>query len=265
MTGYKLLKLLGTPFTQTADSDIRKCLGADISFQEQDRVQSIVQSSELKSFFSGKDSTVLLVHGNTGSPHNAYSSTSFFSATLVELIRKLDTPIIHFFCGFHQKSEPAIFDGPDGMMLALLQQLLSIDHADRISLKKSTLKKLPESNKRVHKLVGDLLIKPRRRAVTFCIIDGVSFFETPRFEKRLKLALETLMKAVGERPEGSGVVKLLITTPESSRCVPKMVGVERIFSVPDISHGTRQGFNREGIRGEVSQAIKEGKQKKKEG
>ncbi|KAI9774143.1 MAG: hypothetical protein M1840_005236 [Geoglossum simile] len=262
ITGYKLLKLLGTPFTQTADSDIRRCLGAEISCQEQGRVQSIVQSSKLKSFFSGNDSTALLVHGNTGSPHNAYSSTSFFSATLVELIRKLDLPVIHFFCGLHQKSEPAVFNGPDGMMLALLQQLLSIDREDRISLKKSTLKKLPESNKRVRKLVGDLLIKQRSKAVTFCIIDGVSFFEIPRFEKRLKLALETLMKAVGERSKGNGVVKLLITTPESSRCVPKMVGVERIFSVPDISHGTGQGLHRESIRGEVGRAIREGKRRK---
>ncbi|KAI9775618.1 MAG: hypothetical protein M1839_001019 [Geoglossum umbratile] len=261
VTGYELLNLLNTPFTKIADSDIRTCLRAEMSYREQDRVHSIVQSPKLKSFFSNDNSAVLLVNGNTGSPHNPRSSVSFFSATLVELIRALNIPVIHFFCGLHRESEPETFSGPDGMMRALLQQLLSIASEDHISLKKSTLKKLPGSNKRVRKLVGDLLVK-RRRGPIFCIIDSISFFEIPRLEKRLKMALETLMKAVGDHTKGSGVVKLLVTTPQNSRCVSRMVRVEEIFSVPDISQGTGQGLNRGRIKVEVKQAIGAGKQRK---
>ncbi|KAH0541252.1 hypothetical protein FGG08_004257 [Glutinoglossum americanum] len=254
ITRDELLTRIDSPFAAIAKADIRTSLDAYLSFREQDRVQAIVQSPQLKFFFSSPDSTALLLEGNTGT-HDTNSSISYFSATLVDSIRKLNLPVIHFICGLHRNSQPEDFNGPDGMMQALLRQLLAVNGRSYISLKKSTMEKLPQSDKAVRKTVRELLVRQRHQSVTFCIIDGISFFETARWEKRLKTALTSLMKAVND-PKGTGVVKLLITTPESSRCAPRIVGQERILSLQkDLIEGARQGFGEEQVKVSMKEAV----------
>jgi hypothetical protein len=255
ITRERLLNHTGTPFAEIADNDIRRCLDTEMALREQDRVKAIFQSDQLKAFFSSEDPAILLVEGNTGE-HDFDCSISFFSAMLVESIRQLNIPVIYFFCGLHQNSQPPVFNGPNGMMQALFRQLLLINGDDYISLKRSTMKKLPRSNKSVRKLVRKLLTNQQQKAVTFCIIDGVSFFEIAKWEKRLRTALVSLMKAVN-RPKGNGVVKLLLTTPESSRCIPRMIRPEQILSIQeDVIEGDRQGLDSGEVKASMKEAVR---------
>ena len=110
------------------------------------------------------------------------------------------------------------FVGPYGMMKALLQQVLAGYPRGRIpNLDQSVPKRVLSNVHTMGHLLYKLVANESPESTTFCIINGISFFENGVYEEDMYTAIRQLFHVVSS---ANGCLKLLITSPTHSIYVP---------------------------------------------
>ena len=241
-----LLQFVGNLFIHQANCDLATVLSSAslMSFEEQDRQEFMTQSDILKDFLGSDSSSAVLVQGNSLHDDNI-ASTSIYASSLVIAVQQLNVPVIHFTAGLHNiPYAEDTFLGPYGMMLALLQQFLEIYPLDHLSfLDRDILSHRFQDVQSIGRLMHALVSNEPRTSNTFCIIDGISFFENFSCEADTHQAIGQLLGLVSD---ANGCFKLLITSPTRSAFVPQhLVNFQARYDVldvpPNMVQGRRQG------------------------
>ena len=239
-----LIRKVGNLFISQAAYDLENSLGtaSRLSLGEQDRQGYMTQAPQLREFLRSTHSSAVLIQGN--SPHdNIIAATSVYAASLVTALQQLHVPVLYFNCGLHRTPyNDDLFLGPDGMMLALLQQHLESYPLDNLAfLEQDVLRYHFQDIQSIGRLMHILVSNEPRTSMTFCIIDGVSFFETAMCEAGTRQAIYELCDLVAS---ASGSFKLLFTSPTRSMYVPQHLTndpapCEIVFVPSQIVHGRR--------------------------
>ena len=239
-----LIQKTGNLFITQAEHDMEIALNAasKLSLGEQDQQGYMTQSTQLHDFLSSTCSNAVLIQGN--SPYHD-AATSVYAASLVIALQQLSVPVMHFNCGLHKtpyRDDP--FLGPDGIMLALLQQYLESYPLDNLAfLERDVLRYQFQDIQSIGHIMHILVSNEPRTSTTFYIIDGISFFENSACEVGTRQAIYELCELVAR---ASGCFKLLFTSPTRSMYVPQYLAngpaPYEILHVPSqIVHGRHQG------------------------
>ncbi|KAA8909066.1 hypothetical protein FN846DRAFT_943266, partial [Sphaerosporella brunnea] len=183
----KLLELLATD-PNIASADREACVHAGQAFKmaTQDRAGWLMQSEKTEIM-------VRLIHGN----HEPLkiSPVSYLCAMLVESLEKLKPALVlYFFCGSHTQSRDPLSNAY-ALLKSLLAQLLSQHTFDTSFLQPYDLDST---------------------VALFCIIDGISFFETSQREPAMHAVLDKLLALARGDTMGT-VFKLLVTSPATTK------------------------------------------------
>ncbi|MCJ1383779.1 hypothetical protein MMC17_006893 [Xylographa soralifera] len=262
-----LVRHVGDSCLALSETSIQEALDftSRLPLEEQDRIIAITSSEHFKNLLVSDKSGVLLIQGNSGHT-GALGSASVVAASLVASLSQLNVSAIHFFCGKHKT--PGVGDpfvGPYGMMKALLQQVLAGYSTGRIPfLDQSVPKRALSSVHTMGHLFYRLVANEPSESTTFCVIDGISFFENSVCEEDTHTAIRQLLHAVSG---ANGCFKLLITSPTHSIYVPGYIKEAQtkaslhatILQMPrDIVHGRRQGVRPSIVGQSISDSAAQG-------
>jgi hypothetical protein len=198
--------------------DISKILenSARFDMEEMRLAYAIANSTDTKSWLNSIRGILFL----NGSGDTTAARESPISASLASLAfgitMGLNTIVLHYFCGLHAESYQAI-SGPAGLLRSLIAQL-SLKHnfnmtfvnneAYREGIRDHDLRTLCEAfSTMVSQLPADYEI--------YCIIDGISWLETPRWREDLVATLAYICY-LSVDPQCQARVKLLISSPARS-------------------------------------------------
>ena len=207
------------------------------------QANSLLKTPQFRAWSRPNQPAFLLVNGGIEpSGSERLSAMSFLCASLIAGLVKLHRGIVclQFYCGFHTFSRQS-FTGPSGLIRSLIFQMameltrrgtLDLDFIDTRSFKDGiechNLKALCET---FHLLVRQLPLD----TPVYCIIDGISWYETPEMHKELGYVADSLRALVTDdrlRP----IFKLLMTSPYGSRDVSKGVPRNEIVSLqPEVA------------------------------
>lgn len=231
--------------SEAAHFDVDRTLSAGRVFnlREQERTEYLMASSRFKQWLTTRHSEVLLVNGNADTS-NRCSPVSFACGLLVSSLGSFPSTItLSFFCALHtDSSDPET--GSRTMLASLICQLLEQyqdfdlsfltvdqkfdlrDHEISIlcSLFKTLLRQLPD---------GQLV---------FCMVDGVSYYEYGH-RKDDTCKVLAMLAALTDDDKLNAVVKLMISSPKTSRYVSKTVDPDDIYTLPETIEHKNQGFN----------------------
>ncbi|KAA8904873.1 hypothetical protein FN846DRAFT_951720 [Sphaerosporella brunnea] len=215
----KLLELLATD-PNIASADREACVHAGQAFKmaTQDRAGWLMQSEKLKSWLTSRYAEVRLIHGN----HEPLkiSPVSYLCAMLVESLEKLKPALVlYFFCGSHTQSRDPLSNAY-ALLKSLLAQLLSQHTFDTSFLQPYDVQRLEKNDlQSLCNLFWGLAQQLDSTVALFCIIDGISFFETSQREPAMHAVLDKLLALARGDTMGT-VFKLLVTSPATTK--PKL-------------------------------------------
>ena len=235
-------------------ADIEECqsLQFTLGLSGKDEASCVIQSKEVECWITNSTkSSSLLINGNR--PDAAMDDLSPMSLVSAELISLFSLSksmvVISYFCGLHADFHSDSIDGVPAMMKSLIGQLLAQPKDRKLAFDLSTIK--DDDIERIEEDDLDVLCKMFRRVVLqlpsdkilFCIIDGISRFETwPGTEGDILQVLKLLTNLV--RKKTGVVIKLLFTCPGDSLSVGdgdegigKEVVVDNVLVVPDFVDG----------------------------
>ena len=199
--------------------------------QTQAAAQYLLQTTQFRSWLTLRSSGILLADGNN--PNYALhglSPMSILSAMLVASISKAppgeQSFVARFFCGLHCK-RPHTFRGPNGLIRTLLaEMLLELDRIGQLNLDFVTDERL-RSDLADHHLpalcyaLRCLAAQFPSSATVYCIIDGVTWYETgyEGYGEQLDALLQGLARIVedvrGDKTRAD--FKVLMTAAGSSK------------------------------------------------
>ncbi|KAJ5692484.1 hypothetical protein N7462_001907 [Penicillium macrosclerotiorum] len=203
--------------TQDLEYVARQSLNFEAKAQMQ--AQNLTRAPEFQSWLISRKSDLLIVDGNTDGPARISALSAVCATLIIALLKSDNRPIVlHFFCGQHTSTMDSL-SGPTGLMRSLITQLLysarsfNIDFINsrtyRESLERHSLQHLCDA---FSKLVEQLTLDRN----VFCVIDGISLYETDLWLEELAFVFERLNDiTINEhlRP----VFKVLFASPYASR------------------------------------------------
>ena len=251
-----LFAWMAVPFSLVND-DIRLVSLQSSRFDH--RLQGQAQSSLLtlgfRNWVTSHRSQMLLVDGNmSGATRSAISSMSLLCTALPSgleiMFDRENVIVLHYFCGLHTSASDNV-SGPVGMMRTLVHELavfvvkLCPGQADFVLgyLSRTTMEHYIDDLRSYH--IGALALTFERllRLVpshieVFCLIDGVSDFETDTYADDLAFAVRKLDDII-ERNEHT--LKVFLTCPyRSTFLVPEHIIHHRDHVVAEV--GGRGGL-----------------------
>ncbi|KAG9529807.1 hypothetical protein KCU93_g3194, partial [Aureobasidium melanogenum] len=199
-------------------SDISRILQNSARFdgQELRLACAIAKSTDVKTWLNATRGILFL----NGSGDTTAARESPISASLASLAVAIsgdpNSIVLHFFCGLHSESFEAI-SGPNGLMRSLIAQLsLKFDfniafvdkEAQRIAIRDHDLRTLCETfSAMACQLPADYEL--------CCIIDGISWLETPRWREDLAAAFAYLCY-LSVDPHCQAHFRLMVSSPVRS-------------------------------------------------
>lgn len=245
LTSIRLSEILAVS-TSTIIKDLEAATKISMKLESdaQARARWLLQSPRFKSWLASDHSELLLVDGNSQrSAAQKTSAMTMLSAMLAKtLTESHDDPVITlpFFCGFHTAPHDSL-KGPQGILRGLLSLLLSRYDFDscRLSDPDEVYYLKHHDVDSLCRLFKALLGQLSRQVVIFCIIDGISLFETSDFRDDLCHEIEALGSLTRD-DSLKAVLKLLITSPVRSIYIGKRVPGEDRLTIP-------RGINAHGI------------------
>jgi hypothetical protein len=200
--------------------------------EEQGRAQYALKTDRFKSWLQVRTSDALLINGNGNDGLARWSPMSVLSALLANSLSQQQSAfVLHFFCGHHNSMGEPI-SGPVGMMRVLITQLLSTHNFDLGFVRFGDwfeglrVHDLPTLCRLFHKLLSQL-----PSVMVFCIIDGISLFETSRWSEDLAPVIRRLIYSVADDSLDCSL-KLFFTSPSISRTVQEVLGSNNVLSTP---------------------------------
>lgn len=226
----RLVNFLGVPTTQAVQDlqyVLRKRQAFDLVSQAQ--VQMLWASEQFKHWFFSKASAVLLVDANFDTTITGrLSPMSLFCAMMSVQLPDADHNIwLQFFCGQYTRSSSPVC-GPHGMVRSLITQLLMQLHGRNMLTLVFLDPDAAYEDGGMPALDGlcrmlSQLVRTLPAAVTlFCVLDGISYFETEEAGRDLCYVVERLKEIACDeflRPN----FKLLMTSPARSKYVQGQV------------------------------------------
>lgn len=227
-----LIEWMAVPFSLVTD-DLRLVTtqSSQFSRQLQQQAQSSLLAEGFRHWVMSQDSELLLVDGNM--PSTTRSAISPMSMLCTILPSSLNTMygrenviILHYFCSLHSSPSDPV-SGPVGMMRTLVNDLagsiVNMQNADRAEfamghLESTTQEQFFDDLQDYH--IGALALALERllRLVpshipVFCLIDGVSDFETRAYRDDLAYVVRKLNGIVARNGH---VFKVFLTCPYRS-------------------------------------------------
>lgn len=229
------LRSLLTRFEAIEEIDLNAILENDeqsIPFREKRKADLIVSTKQFHDWMVTNQSSELLVHGEFRRTRSAYepvSALSVFCATLTQTFRRAGQQQIAlvFFCGNHVERDDQ-HRGPGAMICSFIAQLVKLWSFEATNLGGSGDHPLSQvdvettiSGGRLPKLCelfGHLVRLLPEQATVFCIIEGISHYETDDFEEGLLEVLGFLLGLARTR-DMAATIKFLATSPTTSDLV----------------------------------------------
>lgn len=254
-------------FDLAPDKQITECLFRleDLSLEEQDKAQWIMNSDKVYDWLTRTQSCVLEIEAEN-SPDDLINSMSFTDAMLaITLGNTIDFPVLSFFCGLRRNNS---FNEQDSGAIAVLKslngQLLKFILQKRPTVNLSFLEKdkylhkskeKPRYASRLFKKLLDSL--PEKDAV-FILLDSFSriFGDKAQGDK----IIEMIGKTIKKNPHL--IIKLLVSDPLPN-CPSKNL-VHLPLYVPDDVDGWQCGINMEYLKLKTTTPIKQFQARQKE-
>lgn len=201
------------------EEDLQHVVGQTelIIHEDRGRAQQMLGTRLFRNWMGSSGSARLLVHGNFRPPHDAVSPLSVVCTLLTHTFRSSGSGFISlvFFCGRH-----LVWDEHQGglaMIRSLIAQLLrqfpfaSIQPDPTI-----TLQDLERDDVNVLCAIFSLLVRQLpSNTLVFCLIDGISLYETEEYLHGMAVVIMSLIQLVDQGIYvGRPSFKLLITSPQ---------------------------------------------------
>ena len=211
--------------------------GAKDKPSSQARAHWLLSNPQFEHWLTAEEPQGLLVDGR-GDGSKKISPMSYLCA-LLSLSLQHTEPVVSFtfFCRLHVAEMDPI-RGPTGLVRSLVRQLLDVQHfhLEFIDLDfEEQLRQYDLSS--LLDLFHSLFEQMPEDLVLFCVIDGVSFYESAGQIDDLATVISFLVDLTKRRDTGP-VFKLLLTTPRIHRCAISYFSQHDRIAVPDnADHG----------------------------
>ena len=187
----------------------------------QGRSQLLMQNPRFQAWFSSIQSECLLVDGHAESTMEKTSAMSIVCALIARNLPSATAKSMTFFCGLHMDEFAAM--GPSDLIRSLLAQLISHYSLNTTFFDGRAYEELERLNlRRLCALMTGLVKKLPNGAVLFCLVDGISWYETEEMTRQAYAVIQTLTELTHDNGVRA-VFKLLITSPTASRFIRKCV------------------------------------------
>lgn len=206
----------------------------------QSQAQWFISCKPFQDWFHSSRSDAIIVDGNAdGYGASRCSPMSLVCSSLINILsRQEEALVLHFFCGAHNQSTGE--SGPVYMMKSLIVQLLRLKPFNLSFIDSQQWKEGLASNSVAYMCrLFKALAKQVFDQTLFCIIDGVSLYETNAWCDDTRAMLWEI-RSIAEDPEMEGIFKLLVTSPSSSRVIREDFAPDSRIRIPkDSSRGRR--------------------------
>lgn len=218
----QLLELLKFDLADSSeDLEVTVRQGNISDYPTQGRSQLLMQNSKFQAWFASTQSKCLLVDGHAEFNMEKTSAMSIVCALIARNLPSATARPMAFFCGLHVDEFSAT--GPSDLIRSLLAQLISQYSLNTMFVDGRSYEELERFDlRRLCTLMTELVKKVPYGAVLFCLVDGISWYETEEMTQDACLVMQTLIDLTHDTGVRA-VFKLLITSPTASRCVRKCV------------------------------------------
>ena len=213
-----------------------------------DRASWLMGAQEFQSWLEVKSSRVILINGNSD-PMDHTSPLSLFCAHMTHLfVAAKSVVVVSYFCGLHIDPITDDRSNAQSMMTSLIGQLLlqarqKHVHFDMSFLVQEKLEMLAEHDvKTLCKVFQDLVIQLPKDMIIFCVIDGISLYESANGGTDLLYVWERLNQLLAHK-KLKAVMKLLATSPGQTLYLHEenMITNGDVLLMPEEIDGGRQG------------------------
>jgi hypothetical protein len=200
----------------------------------QGRAHWVLRTPRFMKWIQSRDSDVLSINGNLdGFGMARYSPLSLLPATLIQsLLQQPHIYVVYYFCGMHNSVMDDLA-GPVGLIRSLNAQLLSFQQVglDFVQvgqwgegLQSLDLQTLCRLFRRLVSQLPDMML--------FCVLDGVSLFETDLSRNDAAFVLRKLIDLSMDEDLDCHF-KLLLTSATMSRIGKELLSETNILSIPE--------------------------------
>lgn len=214
----------------------KKSFAGALNAGAQDRAVALLKTPRLTHFMSKPCSSILFANANCN-PDS--SPTSYVSATLASSIKQpareenatgRNLFALTFFCAKHTDKHDA-YAGPCGLMRSFVSQLLR-HHAFSLPCLRLAQDVDCEDIEDLCSLFITLVHHLPQSVILFCVVDGVTAYETRRaYEKDASVLVASLVELAHEEQRGP-VIKLWLSASSNSRNLRGLLSREEIISLP---------------------------------
>ena len=245
-TSMKMLRLLRFDHDMPI-SDTTACVNGYYTMDQaaKGRASWVVQSEMVRQWLGSAWSGCLLVQGNSDGS-SAKSPLSLLCAKAIGIFSARQSVfVLRYFCGLHTRiSKPR--DNATGMMNNLLGQLILQSEKSGVDLHFADFG--PEDLRGAREDHLPSLLTMFRKCILripyantiYCIIDGISFYETSQRRESTLDVLHNLRRTITKANDVN--FKLLITAPGRSQSIHRLFGHDEILYVPEDVQNDAQGF-----------------------
>ncbi|KAL8911281.1 MAG: hypothetical protein Q9171_003528 [Xanthocarpia ochracea] len=211
--------------------------GARDKPSSQARAHWLLSNPRFEHWLTADDPQALLVDGR-GDGLKKISPMSYLCALLSTSLQHTE-PVVSFtfFCGLHVAEMDPI-RGPTGIVRSLVRRLLEVQYFDLDFIDLGFEEQLRQYNmESLLNLICFLFEQLPEGLVLFCVIDGVTFYESAGQINELETIIDFLVDLTKRRDTGP-VFKLLLTSPRIHRCATPYFSHDDRIAVPDnADHG----------------------------
>ena len=231
--------------------DIERCLelAEELDPTAIDRATWVTGIEEFKSWLGDSNtSQCILINGNSDPLENT-SPLSLFCAHLTHVfVAAKPVIVVSYFCGLHMDLVTDDRANARGMMISLIGQLLLQAkqkdlHFELSFLAQKKLQLLAEEDlKTLCSLFRSLVVQLPKNRMIFCVIDGISLYESSDGEEDLFYTWQKLNQLLTHKSL-KAVMKLLATCPGQTLRLHEedlMMNGE-VVEMPEQVDGNRQG------------------------
>lgn len=212
--------------------DFRQALSrVDPNSGEVELAASVIAGEAFKAWQREDEAPPLFLEGGLPPSNRRSTTLSIVSSGLIETQdANPRSTSIYFFCGMHDNANDSVC-GPQGLIRSLIGQILQQFDAnlDFISmLSRPLIEKL--NLRALCDCFGKLVKQLPARTVLFCIIDGISFFESQLWANDTAKVIGDL-RALAYDSDVDAIFKLLVTSPRRSKLVSSIFEPETRMQV----------------------------------
>ena len=230
--------------------DIERCLelADELDPIAIDRASWVMGAQEFQSWLEITSSRAILINGNSD-PMDNTSPLSLFCAHMTHLfVAAKSVIVISYFCGLHMDPITDGRSNAQSMMISLIGQLLLQARQKHVQfdlsfMVKEKLQLLAEHDVKTScRIFRDLVIQLPKDMVIFCVIDGISLYESANGVADLLLVWQRLNELLAHK-KLKAVMKLLATSPGQTSYLhdENIITLGDVLLMPEEIDGDRQG------------------------